>query len=382
VNLREHGVDESTILRELEDAEQKNVPYARVLSSMCTTPHPIAAKAHKDFIVSNLGDPKLFPGTASLEHACIGMLGELLHLPSAVGYISTGGTESNIQALRTARQLKHVDPGKANIVLPESAHYSFLKAAQLLGVQLRRAPLDEDLKVNVDAMAGLIDQNTIALVAVAGTTEFGQVDPIPAISRLALDEGLFLHVDAAFGGFVIPFLENPSRYKYDFELPGVMSIAIDPHKMGMSTIPSGGLLYRNAHFMRSLEISAEYLTSQVQSSLAGTRSGAATAATYAVMRYLGMEGYRRIVAGCMDNTMLLYDRLRELGLEPCIKPVLNIVTFKVPNAQTVRKRLCDMNWYVSTTSRPEALRMVVMPHVTEDVIEAYTADLKKILDVV
>ncbi len=73
--MREYGVDESTILRELEDAALKNIPYERVLSSMCTTPHPIALKAHKEFIVSNLGDPKLFPGTASLERASIGMLG-------------------------------------------------------------------------------------------------------------------------------------------------------------------------------------------------------------------------------------------------------------------------------------------------------------------
>jgi tyrosine decarboxylase/aspartate 1-decarboxylase len=377
--VREKGVDESTILKELEDAAQKNVPYGRVLSSMCTTPHPIALKAYKDFIVSNLGDPKLFPGTASLEHACIGMLGELLHLPSAAGYITTGGTESNIQALRTARQLKDADPGKANIVLPDSAHYSFDKAAQLLGVRLKRAPLDDELKVDVDAMAGLVDRNTIALIGIAGSTEFGQVDPIPAIGKLATDEKLFLHVDAAFGGFVIPFLENPSRYRFDFELPGVQSIAIDPHKMGMSTIPSGGLLYRDGRFMKLLEINAQYLTSQVQSSLAGTRSGASAAGTYAVMRYLGNEGYRRIVSNCMDNTMLLYNKLKGLGLEPVIKPVLNIVTFKVSDAQIVRKQLCDMNWYVSTTTRPEALRMVVMPHVTGEIIEAFAEDLNNVL---
>jgi tyrosine decarboxylase/aspartate 1-decarboxylase len=307
------------------------------------------------------------------------MLGELLHLPSAVGYITTGGTESNIQALRAARQLKHVDPGKANIVLPESAHYSFDKAAQLLGVRLKRAPLDDELKVDVEAMAGLIDRNTIALVAVAGTTEFGQVDPIPAISKLALDENIFLHVDAAFGGFVIPFLKDPAKHKFDFEVPGVMSIAIDPHKMGMSTIPSGGLLYRDERYMKSLEISAEYLTSQVQSSLAGTRSGASAAATYAVMRYLGKEGYRHIVSDCMENTMFLRDSLAGLGLEMALEPVLNIVAVKLPDAGATRKKLCDMGWFVSTTSRPEALRMVVMPHVTRPVIEAFVADLKKIL---
>lgn len=377
--MREQGVDEATIIQELRDACARNVPYERVLSSMCTTPHPIAIKAHKEFIVSNLGDPKLFPGTASLEHACIGMLGELLHLPSAVGYITTGGTESNIQALRTARQLKHVDPGKANIVLPESAHYSFDKAAQMLGVSLRRAPLDDEMKVDVDAMAELADENTIALVAVAGTTEFGQVDPVPAISKLALDEGIFLHVDAAFGGFVIPFMEDPAKYRFDFELPGVMSIAIDPHKMGMSTIPSGGLLYRDERHMRSLEISAQYLTSQVQSSLAGTRTGASAAATYAVMRHLGMDGYRRIVSECMENTTLLRDRLVDMGLALALEPVMNIVTVKLPDAQSTRKKLCDMGWFVSTTSRPEALRMVVMPHVTRRVIESFLIDLKKVM---
>lgn len=376
--MREHGVDEDTIIRELKGACARNIPYERVLSSMCTTPHPIAIKAHKEFIVSNLGDPRLFPGTASLEHACIGMLGELLHLPFAVGYITTGGTESNIQALRTARQLKHVDPGKANIVLPESAHYSFDKAAQMLGVSLRRAPLDDEMKADMDAMAGLVDKNTIALVAVAGTTEFGQVDPIPAISKLALDENIFLHVDAAFGGFVIPFMKDPSKYRFDFELPGVMSIAIDPHKMGMSTIPSGGLLYRDERHMKSLEISAQYLTSQVQSSLAGTRTGASAAATYAVMRHLGMDGYRRIVSECMDNTMFLRDSLVDMDIELALEPIMNIVTAKLPDAQSTRRKLCDMGWFVSTTSCPEALRMVVMPHVTRDVIEAFMADLKKI----
>ena len=78
----------------------------------------------------------------------------------------------------------------------------------------------------------------------AGTTEFGQVDPVEEIGRIAEEKDVFFHVDAAFGGFVIPFLEG-CPLKFDFAVPGVSSIAIDPHKMGMSTIPSGGLLYRN-----------------------------------------------------------------------------------------------------------------------------------------
>jgi len=156
-----------------------------------------------------------------------------------------------------------------------------------------------------------------------------------------------------------------------------MSVAIDPHKMGMSTIPSGGLLYRDESHMKSLEISARYLTSQVQSSLAGTRTGASAAATYAVMRHLGMDGYRQMsrhvwITRCYSGTSLV-----DMGLELALEPVMNIVTVKLPDAQSTRKKLCDMGWYVSTTSRPEALRMVVMPHVTRHVIESFICDLKK-----
>ena len=377
--MRDDGADEQQIFEELCEAGRKDVPYGRVLSSMCTAPHPVAVKAHRTFIRTNLGDPKLFPGTAAIERKCVEMLGDLLHLPTAPGYITTGGTESNIQALRAAVQIHgKVDRAKANVIVPESAHYSFEKASQLLGIKLRKASLDDELRVDPAEMASLIDRHTVALVAVAGTTEFGQVDPVEEIGKLAQEKDIYFHVDAAFGGFVIPFLKG-CQPKFDFEVPGVSSIAIDPHKMGMSTIPSGGLLYRNESLMQPLEISAQYLTSQVQTSLAGTRSGASAAATYAVMRYLGRDGYRNIVAQCMENTQLLVDNMRRIGLETVIEPVLNIAAFKAPDPQGIRKRLCEYNWYVSTTVRPCALRMVVMPHVTADVVEAFAADLKKAL---
>jgi tyrosine decarboxylase/aspartate 1-decarboxylase len=379
VRLREQGADEGQIFAELEKARAADTSYGRVLSSMCTDPHPVAVRAYQEFVNTNLGDPRLFPGTAAIERLCIESLGDLLHLPSAAGYITTGGTESNIQALRTAAQVKAgVDRSKANIVVPASAHYSFEKASQLLGVQVRRAPVDDRMRADPSGMASLIDRDTIALVAVAGTTEFGQVDPVEEIGRLARERDLYLHVDAAFGGFVIPFLGGcPPRF--DFAVPGVTSISIDPHKMGMSTIPSGGLLYRSEGLQKLLEINAQYLTSQVQTSLAGTRSGASAAATYAVMRYLGREGYRNIVAQCMANTWRLHDKLVDIGLEPVIDPVLNIAAFHVPDPQGVRRRLCEYDWYVSTTVHPCALRLVIMPHVAEEMVDAFAADLKKTL---
>ena len=376
--MRDRGGDEEEIFAELAAARKADVGYGRVLSSMCTTPHPVAVRAYNEFVNTNLGDPRLFPGTAAIEALCIESLGELLHLPRPTGYITTGGTESNVQALRAAIRLQRgVSRAKANVVVPESAHYSFEKAAQLLGIELRRAPLDDRMRADPGSMGALIDRNTIALVAIAGSTEFGAVDPVDEIGRLAQSHNLYLHVDAAFGGFVIPFLDCP--LPFDFAVPGVQSITIDPHKMGLSTIPSGGLLYRSEGLQKLLEINAEYLTSQVQTSLAGTRSGASAAATYAVMRYLGRDGYRAIVAQCMANTWALFDTLCDLGLEPVVEPALNIAAFHVPDPKGVRRRLCDRNWYVSTTVHPCALRLVVMPHVTGEMITAFAADLKKVL---
>ncbi|MDL5501978.1 MAG: pyridoxal-dependent decarboxylase, partial [Candidatus Methanoperedens sp.] len=144
-----------------------------------------------------------------------------------------------------------------------------------------KASLDPEFKVDMDSVAGLVDNNTIALVGIAGSTEFGQIDPIDRLARLALSDDLFLHVDAAFGGYVIPFLGK--KYDFDFSVQGVTSITADPHKMGMSTIPAGGLLFREEACLLPLEIDTPYLTIRKQHSLVGTRSGAAVAAAYAVM---------------------------------------------------------------------------------------------------
>jgi len=155
-----------------------------------------------------------------------------------------------------------------------------------------------------------------------------------------------------------------------------MSVAIDPHKMGMSTIPSGGLLYRDESHMKSLEISARYLTSQVQSSLAGTRTGASAAATYAVMRHLGMDGYRQ-----MSRHVWIIDATpgqpRRHGPRAGPRAGHEHRDGEAARRAVDPQEALRHGWYVSTTSRPEALRMVVMPHVTRHVIESFICDLKK-----
>ncbi|MBA1342475.1 MAG: L-tyrosine/L-aspartate decarboxylase [ANME-2 cluster archaeon] len=373
--MNTHGMDEKTIGSILNDLKSKDTPYERVLSSMCTYPHPVAVAAHQQFIETNLGDPGLFAGTADLEHEVVRMMGTLFGNPDAHGYITTGGTESNIQAIhaiKTARKIR-----EPNIIVPASAHFSFDKVADILGIEVRKADLDPEFRADISSVEDLIDGNTIGLVGIAGTTEFGQIDPIRELSDLALSKNIFLHVDAAFGGFVIPFLTE--KYEFDFTLPGVTSIGADPHKMGFATIPSGGLLFQDSSYLDRLSVDTPYLTVNSQQTLSGTRSGASAASAYAVFKHLGRTGYERIVQRCMELTYELVARARESGVEPLINPVTNVLVLDVPDADSVRSVLKKRGWDVSITRDPRALRLVIMPHLTRENLNLFADDLADVV---
>ncbi|MET1124026.1 MAG: tyrosine decarboxylase MfnA [Archaeoglobaceae archaeon] len=363
------------VLEELRVYREKDIPYSRVLSSMCTIPHPLAVEAHKMFINTNLGDPGIFVGTLELERKLISMLGELLHNRKAAGYICSGGTEANIQAIRAARNIAKVE--NPNVVVPKTAHFSFDKIGDLLRVEVRRAGVDEEYRVDVGEVEKLIDENTVAIVGIAGTTELGQIDPIVELSKLASERGLEMHVDAAFGGLVIPFMDDP--YPFDFVNDGVSSITIDPHKMGMATIPAGGILFRDESYLRSLEVETPYLTSRTQYTLTGTRPGTGVASAYAVLKGLGFDGMRRIVKECMKNTHAIVEEMRSLDFEPVIEPVMNVVAFATEKAERIKEELYKRGWVISTIREPKAIRFVVMPHVSDEVIKNFFEVFKIVL---
>lgn len=376
--MQQSGQNWNDIISSLMQAKSKDLHYEKVLSSMCTYPHPIAVEAHKLFIESNMGDYGLFMGTYELEQSVLKMLGNLLNHSHPYGYLTTGGTESNIQAIRAMRNACR-SIQNPNIVVPTSAHFSFDKIADILKIEVRKSRVLSDLTVDTDHVSSLIDENTIGLVGIAGSTEFGQVDPISKLSDIAFEKGIFLHVDAAFGGFVLPFINKD--LPFDFSLPGVTSIAIDPHKMGMSTIPSGALLFREEKMMDFLRVDTPYLTISSQCTLTGTRSGASVAATYAVMKHLGRDGYTQVVSRCMSLTQLLLQETEKIGLHPVIDPVMNILALSVSQPKKIRKELATrFGWQVSVTRQPLSIRLVIMPHMTEANILAFVNDLKSVLD--
>jgi tyrosine decarboxylase/aspartate 1-decarboxylase len=315
-----------------------------------------------------------------MEDEVIAMFGNILGKNNVYGHIITGGTEANIMAMRAARNSSKIK--NPEIIIPKSAHFSFKKAADILCLKIKEAKLDDNYCINLESVNDLISNHTIAVVGVAGTTELGKVDPIEELSNICLDNEIFLHVDAAFGGFSIPFL-NEIGYnlpKFDFTLPGVCSITIDPHKMGLTPIPTGGILFRDKSYLEAMSIETPYLTEDRQSTIVGTRTGASTAATWALMKYLGRNGYKKVVERCMGLTRLLAQGVRDSGFLLVTKPQLNIVAFNSEEMAVweIADRLEKRGWAVSISSYPQAIRIIVMPHLNKEHIESFLTDLREI----
>lgn len=373
------------IFEELEQYQEKDMKYSdgRILGSMCTEAEPIAKEVFYKFINSNLGDPGLFPGTKAIEDKAIKMIGSLVSIDDPYGHIVTGGTEANLMAMRAARNYarRYKNITEPEMIVPKSAHFSFKKAADMFGMKLVEADMDGYL-IDVNSLENKINKNTAVIVAIAGTTELGLIDNVEEIAEIAKKHDIYLHVDAAFGGFVIPFLkeEGYDFPKFDFSLDAVCSMTIDPHKMGLSVIPSGCILFRDKKYLDVMAVKAPYLTKKEQSTIVGTRSGASSAATLAVMESLGHEGYRKLALDVMDKTMMLKEGLEDIGYDLVVEPQLNIVAFYHKDIDTdyLADLLEQRGWRVSTSFYPKAIRVIVMKHISRDNIRDLLVDLKAI----
>ena len=379
-------IDKAVILRELEELHRLDHDYAngRILGSMCTEAHPFAKEVYCKFLDTNLGDPGLFKGTKLIEEKVIQSIGEMLSLDKAYGNIVTGGTEANLMAIRAARNHARKYKGivDGEIIIPDSAHFSFKKAADMLNLKIVEAKLDDNYKIDVESVREAISDKTVAIVAIAGTTELGLIDPIEEISKIAHENNIYFHVDAAFGGFSIPFLKRIGYDLpvFDFSLEGVCSITVDPHKMGLAPIPAGGIIFRCEEYLEVMAVDSPYLTVKTQSTIVGTRLGASSAATYAIMKYFGKEGYSKIAKELMDNTTFFAEGLKEIGYEIVCEPELNIVAFNHPDmdANVLAQKLEELNWKVSVAKCPVAIRVVLMNHIKRNHLEELLEDLKEI----
>jgi tyrosine decarboxylase/aspartate 1-decarboxylase len=320
------------------------------------------------FLDANLGDAGIFEGAAKLEKDVVSALADLLHGKEAVGFVVSGGTEANLMALYAAKNATLVPAPE--VILAQSSHFSFSKICRMLNIKPVYAKLQDNYTIDPQDVKRLITPNTVAIVGTVGTSELGVVDSIEALAEIALSQEVWLHVDAAFGGLVLPFLKTTPP-PFDFSLNGVQSITVDPHKMGMAAIPAGGILFRSPTLLETLRTQTPYLTEAVQYTFGGTRSGASAASAWAVFQLLGREGFQKVAAKCLDNTRFLGGRLKKSGFTLVVEPPLNVVAFRGADTRGLARKLCRLGWFVSYVPRYDCIRVVVMPHVKRRHVVAF-----------
>ncbi|PWH15807.1 MAG: aspartate aminotransferase family protein [Anaerolineae bacterium] len=297
----------------------------------------IGRQAYMTYLVENGLDPTAFPSVLKLENDVVRMVINLLHGDeNVVGNLTTGGTESILLAVKTARDWARVHKPhirEPEIVLCQTAHHAFHKAAHYFGLKVVLTPFDPTtFRLDLEAMRKAITPNTILLVGSAPAYSQGVVDPIPELAALAQEHDLLCHVDACVGGIHLSFMRQLGYDvpPFDWTVPGVTSISTDLHKFGYCPKPASVVMYRNAELRRFQIFTSTRTTcyTLINPTILSTKSGGPAAAAWAVLNFLGQEGYRQIVAAVQEATARMIAGVNAMpGLEVMGKPDMCLFAF-------------------------------------------------------
>jgi sphinganine-1-phosphate aldolase len=344
----------------------------------------VAKKAYLMYFSENGLGLRAFGSLAQFESEVVAMALGLLHGGSqARGAMTTGGTESIFLAVKAARdQAKARRPqmGMPEIVMARSAHPAFDKAAHFMGCKPIRIPLKADYTADVEAIAAAITPDTVMVVGSVPAFPHGVVDPVAELAAAASAQGVWMHVDACVGGYFVPFAQQlgVSIPDWDFAVPGVTSISADLHKYGYTAKGASTLFFRDAESFKGMGWyfdqwpRGQYFTN----TLVGTRAGGAIAAAWAVMRYLGQSGYRRIAERVLVTRQAYQAGAAALGLPTIGDPKLSIVAYGSPehDIAAIGAGLAKRGWVVGNVTEPAGFHhMLNLTH--EPVVGQYLADL-------
>lgn len=348
----------------------------------------VQKEAYTLYMSENGLGPLAFPSLKQMEDEVVGMGLSLLHAPEgATGTITSGGTDSITMAVKAARDYARAEKGVSgptNLVAPYSAHPAFDKAAKLMDIEVRRIPVGDDLLADGSAMSTAMDDNTIMLVGSAPSFPYGLIDDIGQLNTLAQQKNAWLHVDACVGGYIAPFvrMNGVDIAPFDFELSGVCSMSADLHKYGYCAKGASTVLYRSEDLHSHMIFDCNDWPGgrMITPTLAGTRPGGAISAAWAVMNYLGIDGYRKKQAEVTDARAAVEVGVRELGFEVLGEPKLGIVAFTHKSADvfTVYKNMYRKGWFTSLTTHPPALHLMLSPF-HRGIVDVYLGDLAESL---
>lgn len=375
-SLPKTGYSRQDILNKISDAREYDVDWRNgrlfgIVYYLDEELLQLATDVYGKFLSESPSKPQYWPSLERFEKEVAGMVLELFHGgKNAAGIITSGGTESIFLAVKAAREWMRANRRQISspeIVLPRSAHPAFDKSAVYLGLKTIRVPVGEDCRADVSAMADAVTDNTIMIVGSAPGYPHGVIDPIRDLGDIAEERDLWLHVDACHG-LIAPFVRELgfSVLEFDFALPHVSTISVDLHKWGFSPKGCSIILHRDISYQQyqSFDFNNWQAGRYRSATFAGTRPGGSIAAAWAVLNYLGRNGFRKIAQTVMEVKKALTQGIKRIdGLRLFGEPELGIITFGSEDIDIfeVADAMNDRKWSIARTSEPPGIHLVVSP---------------------
>ena len=360
-------------------------------------PAEVTREAYLTFLTENGLDPTVFPSMLKLETDVVRMVINLLHGDAnAVGHLTTGGTESIMLAVKTARDKARAEKPhikEPEMVLPKTAHAAFHKAAHYLSVKPVLVDIDPaTFKVRAEDMEKAITENTILLVASAPSYSQGVIDPITEIGKIAQEKNLLFHVDGCVGGLHLSFMRKLGYDvpDFDFTVPGVTSISTDLHKYGYAAKGCSVVMYRSKEIRKYQIFACTDTTAYtlINPTVLSTKGGGPYAGAWAILNFLGEEGYMKIIKEVQEATRRLIDGINSIEeLQVLGNPAMCMFSFKsdVINVYQLADEMNKRGWYLqgqfSTPLTPRNLHISVN-HGTIRNVDALLKDLRECVEIV
>jgi len=351
----------------------KDAPY---MQTMIANPNHIGCHT--------LGESEAaFTGTQAIEHELIDICAQQIFSaePNTYdGYVASGGTEANIEALWVLRNYYRREHQAAlneiAFVYSADTHYSIPKGANLLSLRSVIVPVDDDTRqIQPEAMERAVKQaqkdgvRYFVLIMNMSTTMFGSVDDITQATAVMDGTGVEyrVHVDGAYGGFIYPF--TTSDENMTFKNPRINSFSLDAHKLVQSPYGTGICLLRKGMIQYALTDEARYVKGK-DYTLVGSRSGANAIAVWMILMTYGSIGWKAKIQKLMDRTDRICESLDERGIRYYRHPDMNIVSIR---AEEIPNSLAEQFLLVPDAHDQSArwMKIVVMEHVSQGKIDKF-----------
>lgn len=363
MEIPKQGLSKDEVFRRLEAFRADDMPWRdgrtwAYVYDPGREAEEIIKRAFSMYLTENALDPTVFPSMMRLENELVAMAARHLRgNEHVVGNFTSGGTESILLAVKTARdRARDLRPEirEPELLLPSTAHAAFHKACHYLDVRPVSVPVDpKTFKADPEAMRAAITKNTVLMVGSAVSYAHGVVDPIRELGEIALENDLLLHVDGCMGGFLLPYFRRlgASVPDFEFHVPGVTSISMDFHKYAFAAKGASVILHRSKELRKYQIYACSNWTGYtvINPTVQSTKSGGPLAAAWAALSFIGDDGYLEIARTVLEMTRAIADGVRRIpGLRLLGEPEMNLVAFTSDEVSVfhVIDEMKQRGWYI------------------------------------